>query len=644
MITRMTRVEIIGFKEHYQEAVECLQSWGQLHIDDASSFDEASSLKKFELDHREQEERRLRVEFRKLLSDIMGHFPRKLEGAPEFNTPLEEEVDGLSLAESLSRTKKLSHQLQTLILRKKKIVADLIVLREHKSLLEDFQPLVPERSCRFWIYLGIVIKRGQKEVPKLLRDELEKITGGRHGIIPVRKKGEITAILIGFNPRYEGQIKDLLFGEGISELSLSVVGPEVPLEEALLKIKYSLLQLPKEGKTIDSEIVAFFRKYVSFLRTMNGLNEDRLSRLEATSSFIHSKYTFSIHGWVPGRKFKALASLLKRDFQGKVVINKLPVPRGHEGMAPVKLWNPKPFHVFEKVVSFFALPKYGTIDPTPHMSIFFPLFFAFIVGDVGYGLVLTAIGIGMYIAFKRKGLLGDMGLITIIIGVLCIGFGFAYGEFFGIRSWFHPLVPQLARGHLNGINSDQIIINYLLLSLALGVIQVVLGIFLGIYNSFRIRHVRHALEGIAKLGALAGTIILVGRLVEFLSPVFLYIGGGTLAGSLLAWSIIGGPMAVIELTVLITNVLSYIRLMAVGMAAVAFTSIAGVFGEMLGNPVLGVIVIVGIHAFNMALHTFTPTVQSLRLHYVEFFTKFLVPGGKAYEPFRRIDEISRKTA
>jgi V/A-type H+-transporting ATPase subunit I len=327
-----------------------------------------------------------------------------------------------------------------------------------------------------------------------------------------------------------------------------------------------------------------------------------------------------------------------------VVINKLPVPRGQEGRAPVKLWNPKPFNIFEKAVSFFALPRYGTVDPTPHMSIFFPLFFAFIVGDVGYGLVLTAIGVGMYLAFRRKGLLGDMGLITIIIGVLCIGFGFVYGEFFGIRSWFHPLVPQLARGHLAGIKSDQIIINYLLLSLALGVAQVVLGIFLGIYNSFRIRHVRHALEGIAKLGALAGTIILVGRAVEYLSPVFLYIGGGTLAGSLIAWGIIGGPMATIELTVLITNVLSYIRLMAIGMAAVAFTSVADVFGEMLGNPVLGVIVIVGIHAFNMVLHTFSPTVQSLRLHYVEFFTKFLVPGGKEYEPFRRIDKTSRTTA
>ena len=148
MITNMTRVEIIGFKEHYQEAVECLQSWGRLHIDDASSFDETSSLKRFELDHLEQEERRLRVEFRKLLSDIMGHFPRELEGAPEFNGPPEEEVYGLSLAESLSRTKKLSHQLQTLFLRKKKIAEDLIILREHKSLLEDFQPLIPERSCR----------------------------------------------------------------------------------------------------------------------------------------------------------------------------------------------------------------------------------------------------------------------------------------------------------------------------------------------------------------------------------------------------------------------------------------------------------------------------------------------------------------
>jgi ABC-type multidrug transport system fused ATPase/permease subunit len=95
-----------------------------------------------------------------------------------------------------------------------------------------------------------------------------------------------------------------------------------------------------------------------------------------------------------------------------------------------------------------------------------------------------------------------------------------------------------------------------------------------------------------------------------------------------------GPLIVIELLSFVGNMLSYARLMAVGVASVYLAFVANMFAGMVGNIVIGVIIAALIHAINQAL-AFSPTIQSARLHYVEFFGKFYKPGGKEYKPFKR---------
>ncbi len=639
MQTQMTRVEIIGPKWQYGRTLEELQSWGRLHIDDM--LEEGSPTRRMQLESQEQEEKDSRQELRKRLNDLLRYTP------PEISTLTLEratECAWMPLGEALSLTKNLWVKLQHLLRLRKEIADELNILEEYSLLINHLLPTLPQRFPKGWEFIGITIRSDQKWILVPLRNEMEKITGPGYCVLSAVLKGGFMVALLGFVKKHAGRVRELLQAKDINELPLpeSLIGK--PLHEAFQIIGEKLERLPREAERVNKEITRFFQKNILTLRALEAANTDRLCQLEVTHQFAHTRYTFLIHGWLPRKELKDLRKFISTHFNGNIVVNELPVPSGKEDRIPVQLKNPRPLTVFERLVSFFALPQYGTIDPTPHLAFFFPLFFGYVMGDVGYGIVLAAIGAGLFVAFrKRHALLADLGLIAIVLGIISAGFGVAYGEFFGVQPWFHPLIPALARGHLHQEGS-KVVMNYLLLSIAFGVVQVVFGIMLGVYTCFRARYIRHAFESIAKLGVLAGTSILVGYLTHYLlSPLFLYIGGGILVASMIAWGLLGGCLSLIEITALFTNILSYIRLMALGMASVAFAMIASSFKEQIGNPFLGLGVFIGVHTLNMALHIFTPTIQALRLHFVEFFPKFFYPGGRPYEPFTKAERRQELT-
>ena len=97
----------------------------------------------------------------------------------------------------------------------------------------------------------------------------------------------------------------------------------------------------------------------------------------------------------------------------------------------------------------------------------------------------------------------------------------------------------------------------------------------------------------------------------------------------------GGVPGVIEIMSLIGNVLSYARLMALGMASVMLAIVANRFAESIEVVFLGVVCAVALHVLNICLALFSPTIHSMRLHLVEFFSKFYKGGGKMYAPFKK---------
>ena len=172
----------------------------------------------------------------------------------------------------------------------------------------------------------------------------------------------------------------------------------------------------------------------------------------------------------------------------------------------------------------------------------------------------------------------------------------------------------------------------------IGTEHILLGLILGLWEGFKEKDKHHLLERGGRLLGLIALFMLTGILVDFLpngfmTPAIALLTVGTV---FLAWSLgkIGVIIAPIELIGLVGNVLSYLRIAAIGLSSVYLALVASEIAGMVGSIVIGVIIAVLLHALNLVLGTFSPTIQSLRLHYVEFFRNFYQGGGRLYQPYR----------
>jgi V/A-type H+-transporting ATPase subunit I len=313
------------------------------------------------------------------------------------------------------------------------------------------------------------------------------------------------------------------------------------------------------------------------------------------------------------------------------------------GTPPVLLRNPRPIRSFEPLLGLLPLPRYGSIDPTKFLATFFPPMFGLMLGDIGYGLLL-AVGAAMLFLFgRRKPRLRSLAVIAAICAFFTVGFGLVFGELFGDlghRLGLQPLWRE--RFSLGGHDLGEAILGYLAIAVGVGVLQIIFGLVLGMINARRAGD-RNMLWG--NLARIAGILVLfffVGRLVRLLPPVFSSFGIAALVAflAIMIWQSIRHPMhgMMLPLEVLSTigNILSYARIMAIGVASVILALLATTLAGMMGNVVLAAIIVILVHALNLALGIIDPTIQGLRLHYVEFFSKFLLTGGKRFSPLNKL--------
>ncbi len=394
-------------------------------------------------------------------------------------------------------------------------------------------------------------------------------------------------------------------------------------------------------QALRQQMETYFQEQAAEIVALHHLCHDRLARYDAIPKFARTRHTFIIHGWVIGAAVPALEAKLAEVAAGSAAVRVL--PQRVLGVPPVLLDNPQPVRSFEPLISLLPLPTYGSLDPTMFVATFFPPIFGLMLADAGYGAILLAAAGAMLLLARGRKLMRSLALVAASCGFFTVVFGLLFGELFGAVGRSFGLVP-LWRERFTVVpgKSTEALLGYLLIALAVGVLQILFGLVLGIVNARRTRNRTMALGNLARIAGLVVLFFFVGRLARVLPPVFTSLGivALILFLVLMLYQTIKHPshgiLLPIEILSTVGNILSYARIMAIGMASVVLSLLASILGGIVGNVVLAVLVVILVHALNLALGIIDPTIQGLRLHYVEFFSKFYLGGGRPFSPFRKL--------
>ena len=438
--------------------------------------------------------------------------------------------------------------------------------------------------------------------------------------------GEVAAVLL-VPSRAAAQVEGLLVRAGVEEMPLPPGVAGRTAVEAVAGLGARRAAVGRELAALDARRQVLGREHGAELGRARASVGDLLLGLTARQLASGTAHSFVLEGWLPADGRARLAAQLERRVREPVVLEEVAHEEWAGEPAPVVLRNPRLFRPFEALTAMMPLPAYGTIDPTPFVAVFFPMFFGLVLGDVGYGLVLAIVALALR-HWSRPGTLPRaVAEVAGACAAFSVAFGLAFGEFLGDlgRRWFglHPLL----------FDREEELLPFLGLVLAIGLVHILLGLVIGAVNAFRGHHRRHSLgRGVAAAMVLLLLVVLLAS-ARVLPGAFFTPAVVALLAVFPVLVVAEGLIAPLEFLSTLSSILSYARIMALGTASVMMAVVANRLVGSFGSVVVGVLFAVLFHLVNFAIGVFAPTIHGLRLHYVEFFGKFYSPGGVPYRPF-----------
>ncbi len=406
-------------------------------------------------------------------------------------------------------------------------------------------------------------------------------------------------------------------------------------------------ELRKKIEEYKEEATELAGEYDTVLVVLDEVAE-RLAKKSVEENFGATSHTFLVEGWIRGRDEEALRQHLAAT-SPEIEIQARDPEKGEQ--IPIDLTNRALVKPFEFVTTLYGRPVYWEFDPTPLLSPFFILFFGLCLSDAGYGITLAILAFVLGRKMERGSEGGKLMQLLLLGGIATAIVGALGGGWFGIPvdalpGWLRSVVV------INPLEEPMTMLNIVFI---LGIAQIVTGLAIRMVADFK--------DGRWLDGILDQMVWIVFLL--FLVPLgYSFILGGGVPPSVMGiatkgamimgitvvatgarknpkpiMKVLGGVLKLYDIVGYFGDVLSYARLLALGLATAAIAMAINGVAEMamgipLAGPVAAVFVILGGHVFNIAVNTLGAFVHSGRLQYLEFFSKFFEGGGRAFTPFK----------
>jgi len=393
------------------------------------------------------------------------------------------------------------------------------------------------------------------------------------------------------------------------------------LSEEKTQKEKRLESLEKTGKELA-------RSRIHLMRVHDVLLNEREKRLNSRN-FGETFKTIFLEGWIKNGDIPRLEAKLMPCSELIQCYFRPPLP---EEDPPIILENPRIGKPFEIITKLYGLPQHGTLDPTLYLAPFFFLFVGLTVSEAGYGLLVALSSFLVLKYAKPRGGVRQFLTLMAILGVATIILGTLVGGWFGF-----PIRKLMILDPLKDP------VSFLILSLALGFIQVWFGTFINMISGIRNKDYLQALFVQGGWLVLLPSLVLYALMKQSVWGILALAGAAGIvffaapSRNPLA-RFFGGLYSLYDISRYLADILSYSRLLALGLATSVIAMVVNTLCQTaLDIPWVGwlfaALIFVGGHLFNLGISFLGGFVHSMRLQFVEFFSKFFKSGGKPFKPF-----------
>lgn len=408
------------------------------------------------------------------------------------------------------------------------------------------------------------------------------------------------------------------------------------IEKAREKQEEISLEIADEASRIDD------------IKLYRDLLQIRIDKSKVRNNLLNTERAFHFDGWVPVVAEKEVSSLLDK----YTCAYEFEEPREDDNDIPVQFKNKGIFSSAEFITRLYSLPNPHEVDPTSIFTFFYILFFGMMFGDVGYGLIIMIATAILLKKGKVEGQAKKLMHILFYSGISSVFWGVMFGSYFG------DAIPVVAKTFFNKtiiikplwLDPGKSAMLFLMVSCGLGILHLFVGMGIDAYEKIRSGKVLSAINDdfawylivLGAVGTLFGKMVnpsvpkvgkamlIAGLIMAIILPFFINKGIGKAIG---LWNIYSG------LTGNLSDILSYSRLLGLGLASTSIAQVFNFLASMGGKSVVGVIMFILIftlgHTLNFAINALGAFVHSCRLQFVEFFGKFYEGGGREFTPFEK---------